>query len=217
MRTKKILVFLLITVLAIGLSACGMANDERPLTRSYGDNDNILGFDMDRNRNIGPDNNGTVRNYGTYNRYGGYNPNAYGYDGYNGYRTNRFNDVNGYDNRYRTNQFRTNANRDADRMAEAADRVKGVDGATVVIAGGNAYVALDIKDKVNSAQANRVEREVYRQLTKTANRYNVYITSDDDMFGRLRDVGDGIRNGTPVNDYRNDLRDFDTRFRTYRR
>jgi len=109
-----------------------------------------------------------------------------------------------------------NVNAEAERIADAAAQVKGVDDATVVIAGGTAYVALDLTDRVQTREAANVERAVYNKLKQYANRYNLSITSDADLFGRLRDIGDGVRGGTPVNNYQTDLRDFDTRFNNYR-
>lgn len=115
-------------------------------------------------------------------------------------------------NRVNTNTRNTNA--EAKRMADTAGKVRGVDDATVVIAGGNVYVALDLEDRLQSTQANKVEKEVYNKLSKMANRYRIMITSDDDLYGRLRDVGDGLRAGTPVNVYDNDFRLFDNNFRS---
>lgn len=186
----------LIALVAISVSACNYDND-RDLTRGY-DNPNMLNGN---GNNVNPymtPNNGDMNN--------GYNPDN---------RMRNYN-TNGT-NRNRANRFRTNANGDANRMASIASRVDGVDDATVIIAGGNAYVGLDLADQVQANQAENVERKVYRSLTRMATRYDINITSDEDLFGRLRDVGDGIRGGNPLNQYQNDFDDFDERFRTFRR
>lgn len=187
---KKILSFIFISIMVIGLSACNLG--DRDLTR--GDNT----YDRDLGRTVTP----------------------YTYDGYRDYRYDRYgtmgDDVNRL-NRNRGTQFQANANRDADQMATLAARNNGVEDATVVIAGGNAYVALDLNDKIQRNQAESVERAVYNSLSRYANRYNVSITSDADLFGRLRDIGDGVRDGAPLDRYQTDFRNFDNRFRTFTR
>ncbi len=128
--------------------------------------------------------------------------------------------ANDYDNRMTDRDSNNNMNNtmnnneEAKKMADTAGKVNGVDDATVVIAGGNVYVALDLDDKIQSNQASNVERDVYNKLNKLArNNYRVMITSDADLFGRLRDIGDGINAGTPTDIYDNDFRMFDKNFR----
>ncbi|OEF99850.1 hypothetical protein BHF71_01360 [Vulcanibacillus modesticaldus] len=189
MRTKKITILLLVSLLVIVLSACNVG-ERRPLTRGYTTPDGIAPYTIyDKD----------YRNDNLYNR----RDYRYQYD-------NRYG-VRDYD--YRTRNFST-ANVDADKMAEIAAKVPGVDDATVVIAGGNAYVALDLKDRVTTNEANSVEQQVYNALRRFATKYDIKITSDADLFGRLRDMGDNIREGTPLNRYDRDFRDFDKRFGT---
>lgn len=187
--------------MVLTVSACNM-NNNRDLTKGY-DNNGLRPYTYGDNY----PNNG--RNGMLYNRY----------DNTNRYSTNRYdplaNNTRDYSmNRYNTNNNRltTNTNDQADKIANIASRVNGVNDATVVIAGRTAYVGLDLNDNVQSNQANSVERKVYNAVKKSANGYNVSITSDNDLFGRLRDIGDGIRSGTPLNNYRNDFRTFDNRF-----
>lgn len=208
LRTKKFKLLVLASLLVLGLTACNVDNDNRPLTRGYNQPNMLDGND---GRKVNPytyDGITPYRNVTPYNRYDG----TYGAYNYNPYGPNN---VGPYG--FRANQFRNNANDDADRMAETAARVNGVEDATVVIAGGNAYVGLDLEDRIQSTEANRVERNVYNALKRLYPRYNIRITSDADLFGRLRDVGDGIRGGTAVDRFKTDFRDFDNRFRTYRR
>ena len=213
MRNRKILLFIVSALLVLGLVGCGANNDDnRSLTQSYNDRNNVRPFTYD----------GT-RNYGTFNEGAPY----YGAPNYSPYNYNRVTPYNGVtpygNNDNRNNQFRNNnnngtVNQEADRLADMAARVSGVDDATVVIAGGNAYVGIDLNDRVQSGtQSQTVERSVYNTVKKAATRYNVYITSDADLLGRLRNMGDGMRNGSPVDRFSNDMRDFDTRFRTYTR
>ncbi len=181
-------------LLVLGLVGC---NANRPLTQSYNDRNNVRPYSYDGTRTYGTYNEGAPY-YGAPN----YSPN------YN--RVTPYNGVTPYAN--------NNANTEADRLAKVASSVSGVDSATVVIAGGNAYVGVNLNDRIQSGtQSDAVERNVYNAVKKAANRYNVYITTDANLLGQLRNIGDGVRNGTPVDRFQNDMRDFNTRFRTYTR
>lgn len=176
MNLKKFTFLLLATLLVIGLSACNV-DDDRDLTRDYNRQDGLAPYTNDYNDRNGLDFDLNDRNG---------NVNNYGYMG---------NDRNGD----------MNANREADEMARLAARVRGVDDATVVIAGNEAYVALDLEDNISNRDSTRVEKNVRKSLKRYAKGYDVNITSDADMFGRLRDIDNGIRNGTPVERYQRDL------------
>ncbi len=108
---------------------------------------------------------------------------------------------------------------DADRMAEVASEVNGVDNATAVIVGGTAYVGLDLDTRVNRREADAVEDEVARRVNRVVPRYHVIVTSDADLLGQLREMDNGLRNGRPADDYRNQLSAIDDRLaeaRTHR-
>lgn len=181
LKMKKFAVVILAVTMAFGLGACNMDYD-RGLTRGYNTPDGLAPYANDYDNRYGLND----RN----NRFNG----DYMYRGMGG---NRFNV--------------TDANAEAERLAEKAVRVRGVEDATVVITGRTAYVAIDLADKIQSQEADRIEREVYRTLAKN-NRYRIAITSDEDLFGRLRDIGDGVRNGTPVERYQRDLDNMGDRF-----
>lgn len=77
-------------------------------------------------------------------------------------------------------------NADARRMEEAAEKVEGVEEATVVIAGGNALVRIDIDRDLDRAQARAIEEEVERRLFALVPRYEFRVTTDGEMFDQLR-------------------------------
>ena len=223
MRTKKLTVLVLVGLLVIGLSACNVDND-RDLTQGYNNTspDGLAPYTLDNDNNY---RNGTMNNRnGFFNDRDGLmndrfdNNNNRLANRYNRYGVDRYGDMglmDDEDNRrltrrnYTANRF---PNRQAEKLANQAARVNGVDDATVVISGKMAYVALDLKDEVATNQSSRIEREVYQKLKNTANGYNISITSDADLFGRLRDIGDGLRNGNRLDQYNNDFRDFGDRF-----
>jgi len=193
--------------MVLGLFGC---NANRPLTQSYND------------RNVHPYSYDGTRTYGTYNEGAPYYGSQY-YNGAPNYSANYnrvapYNGVTPYANNGNRNNAMNNANAEADRLSNVASSVSGVDSATVVIAGSNAYVGVNLNDRIQSGtQSDTVERNVYNAVKKAASRYNVYITTDANLLGQLRNIGDGIRGGTPVDRFQNDMRDFNTRFRTYTR
>lgn len=187
MRTMKITLVLILCTLMIGVTACSLNDNGQPLTKS--DDREKLRGDVSGD-NVSP-----------YNYNGDYYSDrlSMGTDGLQADELTRFN--------------KTNTNEEAKKMADAAAKIKGVDDATIVIAGGNVYVALDLDNQVQSNQAYKVENEVYDKLSKLSGGNRIMITSDDDLYGRLRDVGDGIDTGTPINKYDDDFRLFDRNFR----
>jgi len=188
LNIKKFTVLILALTLVMGLGACNMDND-RDLTRGYNTPDGLAPYGNDNNR-YGLDNGGNRYGLDDGNRFNG----DYMYRGMN--RNNNVADIND----------------EADRLAKKAVKIRGVEDATVVITGRTAYVAIDLDDKIQSQEADRIERSVYRSLAKSKNGYRIAITSDEDLFGRLRDIGDGVRNGTPVQRYQKDFDDMGDRF-----
>ncbi|MEX2104366.1 MAG: YhcN/YlaJ family sporulation lipoprotein [Bacilli bacterium] len=126
--------------------------------------------------------------YGTNaNNYGLNNTNrvlTYDQDGYNGFR-------NANPNMRIGRQTDVNYGTETRRMATAAERVRGVDDATVVITGGTAYVGLDIESEYRG-NPEQVEREVYRVVSRMMPRYDIRITSDRGSFKQLRNLGEGF-------------------------
>jgi len=113
-------------------------------------------------------------------------PNTYGWNRYG-------NDFNGARDQ-NPNLLPTNLNADADRMANIAARVKGVDSATTFIVGKTAYVGLDINRNVNrNTDIGRVENEVLLALNKAMPKYDIRVTSDKGFFRRIGAVNTGVR------------------------
>lgn len=71
------------------------------------------------------------------------------------------------------------------RMERAAENVDGVEDATVVIAGGNAFVRIDIARDVHKSRAPALEEEVAQQLFDIIPRYQYRVTTDGRLFNQL--------------------------------
>lgn len=101
---------------------------------------------------------------------------------------------------------------EADSMANVAVQVPKVKRASVVINGAQAYVGLTLADTVRSRQEAATIREKVRQHVQgKMPRYDVRVSSDTGIFSRIQDIGDGIRSGTPINNYRIHMNDLNSR------
>ncbi len=149
--------------------------------------------------------------YNGYTGYTGYTspPGAIGYMGYNRYTapglTGYDNALNGAQN-MNPNYRPTNLNADADRMADLAATVRGVDSAKSIIVGRTAYVGLDIAENLPNRTAPAIETEVYRVLSRAMPSYDIRVTSDKGFLRRIGFIDTGLRNtGYDYNRYRSDL------------
>lgn len=101
---------------------------------------------------------------------------------------------------------------EADRIAQAAASVPGVKRATVIINGETAYIGLQF-DRVMRDQSRLayVKDQVRTRVQQKMPRYRVRLTSDSRLFSMIQDIRDGIRSGTPANNYRTNFIDIDSR------
>lgn len=94
----------------------------------------------------------------------------------------------------------------ASELTGVADRVSGVNGATVVIAGTTAYVGVDQKAGLENEETERIKRDVSNEVKAAEPRLTaVYVSSDPDTVSRLRQIADGIANGQPVSAFDKEL------------
>lgn len=214
MLSKKMLLACLAATASLTLAACAPAQRPAP-------ND---GTAPNAYSDTAP--NGTAMRQNDFNRVGfrnneriagnplGTDRNAYPDDGMQGF-TNA--NPNLYYGRNQNNV--NNVFMDADRMAEAASAVDGVENATAVIVGGTAYVGLDLDPAVDRRKADAVEEEVARRVNRVVPRYHLVVTSDADMLGQLTEIDNGLRAGRPVDQFRDRLNVIDQRIsesRTHR-
>ncbi|HYE84402.1 MAG TPA: YhcN/YlaJ family sporulation lipoprotein [Clostridia bacterium] len=196
------------------------SNDPYDLGYGAGNNAGYGGYGA---TGIGRDFGGT----GTTGNYGGLgtgmgNPTYYGgYGGYGGYNNGMYG---GYGNDYRnigggnnSPNFALNNNRgttQADSIARAVEQMTGVDNATCVVSGNTAYVGIDTDGDLtgrNIAYGNATDltavKRACAQRVKSVNPniQTVYVSTDANFFDRLRNVGDRVRNGGNVNNFRNEL------------
>ncbi|GAB7386344.1 hypothetical protein BSNK01_01790 [Bacillaceae bacterium] len=71
----------------------------------------------------------------------------------------------------------------AQRMANAADRVKGVKKATVLIRGNDVVIGIDVNNRQN---AQAIERQVAQTVNRVQPGFNIHVTSDKRLHQRIQ-------------------------------
>ncbi|HZG16888.1 MAG TPA: YhcN/YlaJ family sporulation lipoprotein [Candidatus Bathyarchaeia archaeon] len=178
---KKLLYPLSLVMLVAAMTACGNNNatgnngiaDRGAQTQNAYDQANRLGNQTPTNTRGNYSNTGTLgTNYGAQN---------YG-------TTNNQGTANGY-NRVL-----------ADRLATAADRVPGVDGATAIVYGNDVVIGVNTRFGTmnDTRQRNVVEQQVRAEARAIAPRMNIRVTSDQQMMTRIRNLDNSFRGGVGV-------------------
>ncbi len=190
--TKKIILIFLSFILVTALIFTGCT----PARRIY-DNTNQ---DNNLNQNNGQGNNVNYRedgiNYGT----------NYGTNVGTNSRTNGLTN-NNLANNNMGNYMNTNNNTlNADKVATAVKQVKGVKNATVVVTGNTAYVGVSLDNNATTVNQRDIKKEIAQRVKTTFNEINtVYISTEVGFGDRLRNIGEGIRGGRPIDAFTTEL------------
>ncbi|MDI3327806.1 MAG: YhcN/YlaJ family sporulation lipoprotein [Alicyclobacillaceae bacterium] len=91
----------------------------------------------------------------------------------------------------------------ADRIADVAQSVPGVQSAAAVVRGRQAYVGLRLSPNIrDSGRVNQVKTEVrQRLLIQAPVVYRVHVTDDRQLTRQIEEVADAVRAGRPVQDF----------------
>ena len=173
MKILKIM-FTVLTGLAL-LAGCGMANG------GNGADDNNL-----QTQNVGYNNNGQNDLNGNDN------------NGDNGLFGDNENDGNNglFDNDGNNGQQRMEV---ADQAANKVKEMKEVQDANVIVTENNAFVAVMLKDNAQGEVTKQIEEKVSKAVKEADQDIeNVYVSSNPDFVDRMRNYGDDIQNGDPV-------------------
>jgi len=105
-----------------------------------------------------------------------------------------------------------NAQAKAEEIARACDAVPGVEDSTVVISGNTAYVGLDVEGNLEGQEAQNVERAVIQKaLAQDPSIRRCVVSSDADTVSRLKNIYQGVRRGTPISTFGNELEEIGRR------
>jgi YhcN/YlaJ family sporulation lipoprotein len=92
-------------------------------------------------------------------------------------------------------------------MNDAARRIPGVEGSTVVLAGKTALVGVDLAHTISGSKIDSVKHSVKEAVERTDGGYRVVVIADVDLVSRLREVASGIQQGRPVSAFTDEIAD----------
>lgn len=220
---KKRSVFALAAVMAITLAFAGcmargpMTTPTRPGEQNTGYYDGTVpdyGTTTGTERNLGNQNNmgynRGLNNYGGVENNTGYNTRNYRNTGVGNNAANN-----------RTPGLGTPMTA-SDNIARAVETVPGVQNATVVVAGNTAYVGINTTatrlGTTGTADLADLKQRVAQTCKNTdGNVRTVYVSADANFMDRLRRVGNGMREGRPVEGFTTELTELVRRLTPERR
>lgn len=100
----------------------------------------------------------------------------------------------------------TNMQERAERVANAAARVKEVESATCLITGNTAMVGLQFNEQYKGQLTDSIKRQVEKRVRETDNRINrVVVTADPDLVSRIEEIFREIGNGRPISGFTEEI------------
>lgn len=100
------------------------------------------------------------------------------------------------------------------RIANIANKIEGVNHATVIVLGNVALIGLSLypemppRDENNIPKVRKIESQVEKEVGKAESKIAmISVTSDPDLVVRIQEIAGGLRNGEPLSDYWNEIGD----------
>lgn len=97
----------------------------------------------------------------------------------------------------------------ANLVETEAGKVEGVSQATALVADKTIYVGLEMKEKMNEQQAKSIEQSVLDRMTYLEPNYNIGVSSDLGIVGKIKAVAMGFAQGNPLSKYSNEITQID--------
>lgn len=95
----------------------------------------------------------------------------------------------------------------AEQVRAAAEEVKGVNRAYVVVVGNIVLVGIDIAEDINDQQSNTIKEQVASQIENDPRYVEAYVTADPDLVERVRNIANGIASGKPITQFLDEISD----------
>ena len=103
----------------------------------------------------------------------------------------------------------------AERIADIATDVEGVDNSVVVVISNMALVGITLeRDETAQRGEKEIKQEVARRIEKREpSIVNAYVSANPDIVKQLQDISRGIRNGKPISTFLDQITDVLSRMR----
>ncbi|GGE41005.1 putative lipoprotein YlaJ [Pullulanibacillus camelliae] len=102
-------------------------------------------------------------------------------------------------------QRNLNGKQIAKRLVNIANRIPGVNDATVIVAGNYAVVGIDVDKNLDRTKVGDIKSSVAEALKKDPYGANAAVTSDPDIIQRLKNMGKQMRQGKPLSGIASEL------------
>ena len=99
----------------------------------------------------------------------------------------------------------------AKRLVALATSIENVNDATAVVLGKYALVGIDVNADIDRSEVGSIKYAVAESLKNDPDGANAIIIADPDMTARLKEIGEDIQNGKPVQGIFNELADISGR------
>ncbi|RBP87604.1 YhcN/YlaJ family sporulation lipoprotein [Cytobacillus firmus] len=111
----------------------------------------------------------------------------------------RQNDMNILDTRNGDDRNNDNKMKVADESADRISELKEVETANVIVTNRNAYVAVVLRDGAKGDVTDRLENKIADKVRGTdKDIQNVFVSSNPDFVERMKDYGNRINEGDPI-------------------
>lgn len=104
-----------------------------------------------------------------------------------------------------------NMQKTANRLANIATRVPGVNQATVIVVGPYTLVGIDVNKKLDRGRVGTVKYSVAQALKKDPQGKNALVTADVDIVQRLRELNQDMARGKPMGGIMDELAEIASR------
>ena len=101
----------------------------------------------------------------------------------------------------------------AQRIADIATDVEGVDNSVVVVISNMALVGITV-ERENASQEKNIKKEVSKRIEdREPSIVNAYVSANPDLVKQLQDISRGIQRGEPISSFFDQITDVLTRMR----
>ena len=97
----------------------------------------------------------------------------------------------------------------ANLVETEAGKVEGINQVTALVADKSIYVGLELKENQDKQQTTLIEQSVLDRTAYLEPEYNIGVSSDMDIVGKIKDVAMGFAQGNPLSTYSNDIMQID--------
>ena len=95
----------------------------------------------------------------------------------------------------------------SERLVKLSTSVDNVNDATAVVIGKYAIVGIDVNKDLDRSEVGTIKYAVTESLKNDPDGANALVVADPDVTARLKEIGDDIKNGNPIQGIFNELSD----------